>query len=107
MIRYFKHFALTVVIIGGAISFQFHQPGIASALSNHAPRLLRLDDTKDGREKTYLLPGLTTQRYRLDASQSKFIARVWDASASRPRLRKTRKGAELVMSPQRTCAEFG
>ncbi len=36
--------------------------------------MLRVDDTKDGREKTYLLPGLTTQRYRLDASQSKFIA---------------------------------
>src|SRR5258708_16564052 len=72
--RYFKHFALTVVIIGGAISYQFHQPSITSALSNHAPRLLRVDDTKDGREKTYLLPGLTTQRYRLDASQSKFIA---------------------------------
>src|SRR5258708_11209205 len=35
---------------------------------------MRVDDTKDGREKTYLLPGLTTQRYRLDASQSKFIA---------------------------------
>jgi len=49
-----KCFALTIAIIGGAIGYQFHQASGASTLENSA--------------------GLATQRYRLDASQSKFIA---------------------------------
>src|SRR5713226_1037706 len=49
-----KYFALTIAIIGGAIGYQFHQASGASTLENSA--------------------GLATQRYRLDASQSKFIA---------------------------------
>ncbi len=72
--RYSKHFVLTIVIIAGAIGYQLHQASVAPALANHAVLSpLKGDDTK-GRETTSLLTGLATQRYRLDASQSKFIA---------------------------------
>jgi polyisoprenoid-binding protein YceI len=54
MMRNFKHFALTIAIIAFAIGNQIPQVGGAGALTNSA--------------------GLATQRYRLDSSQSKFIA---------------------------------
>jgi hypothetical protein len=64
--RYFKHFALMIVIIGCANGYQFHQTSVASAFSNHfllsLPNGDATDDTKDGREATSLLPGLATQR---------------------------------------------
>jgi polyisoprenoid-binding protein YceI len=52
--RNFKHVALIVAIIAGAVGYQFHQASGAFALTNSV--------------------GLATQRYRLDASQSKFVA---------------------------------
>ena len=68
--------ALSIGILAGALGYQFNHANRASTLANDvaasSPAAAKIDQAAG--ETNLSTAGVATQRYRLDASQSKFIA---------------------------------